>query len=132
MINTSVFDYINVLGKAADGSWLRNELINNNIANATTPGYKRQDTNFEEELKRALGRQTLEPMDGKVSRLNGELSSLTPRAYTDSANFSYRLDGNNVDPDTEQVMLAKNQLKYEGLTSAITAEFQNLQLVMKK
>ena len=48
MINTSNFDYINVLDKAADGAWLRNEAISNNIANATTPNYKRQDVAFED------------------------------------------------------------------------------------
>ena len=36
MINTSVFNYINVLDKAADAAWIRNEVIGNNISNATT------------------------------------------------------------------------------------------------
>ena len=47
LINTNVYDYVNVLDKAMDASWLRNEAISNNIANADTPGYKRQDVNFE-------------------------------------------------------------------------------------
>ena len=42
MINTNAFDYINVLQKTADAAWIRNDVISNNIANATTPGYKRQ------------------------------------------------------------------------------------------
>ena len=33
MFNSSAFDYINVLDKAADASWIRNEAISNNIAN---------------------------------------------------------------------------------------------------
>ena len=33
MVNTSAFDYINVLEKAADASWLRDQCIANNIAN---------------------------------------------------------------------------------------------------
>ena len=51
MINSNVFDYINVMDKAADASWTRNEIIANNIANIDTPGYKRQDLNFESELE---------------------------------------------------------------------------------
>ena len=47
MISSNAFDYINVLDKAADASALRNELIANNIANQDTPGYKRQDVDFE-------------------------------------------------------------------------------------
>lgn len=131
MINTNVFDYIGVLGRAADASWLRDELINNNIANVSTPGYKRQDTNFEDEFKRALSRQNFEPMDTKVRRLATDLASVSVKAYTDGRNVSYRVDGNNVDIDTENVMLAKNQIKYQGLTQAIAQEFSNLSTVMK-
>lgn len=47
MFQSNVFDYVNLLDKAADASWLRNEVIGNNISNATTPGYKRQDVAFE-------------------------------------------------------------------------------------
>ena len=56
MINTNVFDYVNVLDKAADAAWMRNNAISNNISNATTPGYKRQDVAFESELAKAIGR----------------------------------------------------------------------------
>ncbi len=129
MLNTNVFDYINVLDKAADASWLRNDCIANNIANATTPGYKRRDVAFESELKKALGYDSSESMDQKISEV--EVSSLKPVAYTDNAGFSYRLDSNGVDIDNENVMLAENQLKYQGLMNSITAEFQNLKTVMK-
>lgn len=129
MIHTNVYDYINVLDKAADAAWLRNEAISNNISNATTPGYKRQDVAFESELKKALGKNRYKSMDAKVADL--KLNRLQGRPYTDSAGFSYRLDGNNVDPETEQVMLVENQLKYQGLISSINQDFQNLQSVMK-
>lgn len=129
MIHTNAFDYINVLDKAADAAWLRNEAISNNISNATTPGYKRQDVAFESELEKALGKNRFRSMDSKVAAL--KTSRLEGRPYTDSANYSYRLDGNNVDIETENVMLAENQLKYRGLISSINQEFQNLQSVMK-
>ncbi len=35
MLSSSAFDYINVLDKAADASWLRESTLANNIANAT-------------------------------------------------------------------------------------------------
>lgn len=129
MINTNAFDYINLLDRAADASWLRNEAISNNIANADTPGYKRQDVAFESELKKAIGYNRYESTDSKVSKL--KTRRLEPRPYTDSAGFSYRLDGNNVDIENENVMLAENQLKYQGLLTSINNEFSNLQSVMK-
>ena len=47
MITTNAFDYINIMDKAADASWKRESAISNNIANADTPGYKRQDVDFD-------------------------------------------------------------------------------------
>lgn len=129
MINTNAFDYINVLDKAADASWLRNEAISNNIANVDTPNYKRQDVAFEAVLKKALGYNRFQTMDSKVA--NVKTSRLRAQVYTDYGNFSYRLDGNNVDIDNENIMLAENQLKYQGLMASIKSEFQNLQTVMK-
>lgn len=129
MISSNVFDYVNVMGKAADAAWQRNEVIANNIANVDTPNYKRQDINFEAQLRRALGSSRYETVDAKVAHVTS--SELEARVYTDSANYSYRLDGNNVDIDTENVELASNQIKYNGLIESINHEFSNLKMVMK-
>ncbi len=129
MINTNAFDYINVLDKAADASWLRNAAISNNIANVDTPYYKRQDVSFENELKKALGSNRFTSMDERVAGV--KTGDLSPRSYIDYGNYSYRIDGNNIDIENENVMLAENQLKYKGLLSSINAEFMNLQTVMK-
>ena len=129
MIQTNAFDYINDLDRAADAAWQRNEAISNNIANVDTPGYKRQDVAFDSVLQQALGNNRYQSMDDKVANVN--LSRLRGRAYVDYANYSYRLDGNNVDIENENVMLAENQLKYQGLISSINQEFTNLQTVMK-
>ena len=129
MINSNVFNYIEVLNKAADASWKRNEVLANNIANNTTPGFKRQDIDFEGQLNRAMRKNRYMSVDAKVSNLR--FSRLSPRVFTDSANFSYRLDGNNVDVDNEGVKLAANQLKYNGLLLARNHEYSMLQMVMK-
>lgn len=129
LINTNVYDYINVLDKAADASWLRNDAISNNISNVDTPGYKRQDVDFESQLAKALHNSRYTSMDSKVSNIKS--NRLNPLHYTDYAGFSYRLDGNNVDIDTEGVYLAKNQVTYQGLVLSINQEFKNLQSVMK-
>ncbi len=129
MLNSNVFDYVNVLGKAADASWQRNELLSNNLANVDTPGYKRKDIDFESQLRRALGNSRYETVDSKVSHITS--TELEGRVYTDAANFSYRLDGNNVDIDTEGVELASNHIKYNGLIGSINQEFSNLKMVMK-
>ena len=133
MINTGVYDYINVLDKAADGSWQRNQAIANNIANIHTPGYKRQDVSFQKELQHALRASKYTSLDTKVRDLNegNRLSHVEPRTYTDYANYSYRLDENNVDIDNENVELASNQIVYQALVQSINSEFTNLKTVIK-
>lgn len=129
MISTNAFNYINVLDKAADASWTRENLIANNIANAQTPGYKRQDIDFESVLKKEIGSFKYTGLNKKISNL--DLSKLNAEIYTDNAGYSYRLDENNVDIDTEQVELASEQIKYQALTSSISSEFERLQTVLK-
>ena len=133
MINTGVYDYINVLDKAADGSWARNNAIANNIANIDTPNYKRKDVSFQKELEQALRASKYTSLDEKVSELNkgNRLSHIEPRTYTVYANYSYRLDKNNVDIDNENVELASNQIVYQALVESIDAEFKNLKTVIK-
>ncbi len=129
MIRTNAFDYINILEKAADASWLRNEAIANNLANVDTPYYKRQDVSFEAELKKALGNSKYISMDEKVKRVDP--AQIKPRPFTDYGGYSYRLDKNNVDVDQENVYLAENQLRYQGLMAGIKTEFQNLQAALR-
>lgn len=133
MISSNAFNYINILDKAADASALRNEAIGNNLANVDTPNYKRQDVDFESVLQRELGsyRSQYKSNAARVKRVNNNLESLEVGTYTDMVNYSYRLDKNNVDVDTENVELAANTEKYNGLIDGITSEFERLKMVMK-
>ena len=132
LFSTNAFDYINVLDKAADASWLRETAITNNLANIDTPGYKRLDVDFQSVLEKELGMSKYTSLDKKIRGLNGDLSGLTVSTYTDSANYSYRLDGNNVDVDTENVELASEQIRYEALTSSINSQFNCMKAAMGK
>ena len=129
MINSSVYDYVKVLDKAADAAWLRNEAIANNIANVDTPNYKRIDVNFEDVLNRELRDARYVTVDEKVNRLMS--SRLEVGTYVDHGDFSYRMDGNNVDIDTESTELASNQLKYNALIQSINQEFARITAVCK-
>lgn len=129
MFNSDAFDYINVLNKAADASWLREQTIANNLANADTPGYKRMDVDFESVLRNELGRSRYTSLDDKMAGVR--LDRLKARTYLDHPGFSYRLDENNVDPDTENVELASETIKYLGLTDSMSQEFARFKSVLK-
>lgn len=133
MINSTAFNYINLLDKAADASWTRESVITQNIANSDTPGYKRQDLDFETQLKNSLKHFKYQSLDEKVNRVNkAGLKRLNANIYTDLDNYSYRLDGNNVDISTENVELASEQIKYEALTTSINSEFSRMRNAMGK
>lgn len=128
MLSTNAFDYVNVLDKAADASWKRETILANNIANVDTPGYKRKDLDFEGVLKQELGRCKHTSLDTKIENLH--MDHLNPSVYTDLSNYSYRLDGNNVDIDNEEVEYASEQLRYEGITAGINNEFNRMKSVI--
>lgn len=128
MIHSNAFSYINVLDKAADASWIRENAIANNVANVDTPGYKRQDVAFQDILERELKSTKYDSLQDAVN--NVPLHRLESRVYTDHEAFSYRLDGNNVDIDTENVELASEQLRYQTLTTAVTQDFSRLKSAM--
>lgn len=126
MINSDAFSYINVLDKAADASYTRETLIANNIANADTPTYKRKDLDFQSVLEKELrtGSTQYPNLDTLVKHM--DTSNLTAEVYKDYENYSYRIDKNNVDIDTENVELASEQLRYQQLTTAVSNEFSHL------
>lgn len=127
MILSNAYNYINVLNKAADAGWQRNTVLSNNIANVDTPGYKRQDVEFESYLYEAVNGN--DSLDDAINHL--DLDTLHTTTYTDKSNLSYRIDGNNVDVHTENVELAKNQLKYYTLMDSMNQEFSRLKAALK-
>lgn len=102
-----------VVHKALDAAWLRNEVISQNIANANTPGYKKKSVVFEELLNDAMNENRLP--DIKIVENN---------------NTSSRRDGNNVDIDVEMAELAKNTIRYNTLIAR--AGFSSLKIVLKE
>ena len=131
MINSSAYNYINVLDKAADASWLRESAITNNIANVDTPNYKRQEIEFRTYLNSAI-EQAGKPRATLTQKINSvDTSTVTYRTYTDNTALSYRLDGNNVDLSTENVELAAEQINYNALIDSMNNEFSRFKAVIK-
>lgn len=130
-MSSGAFGYINALKAAADASWLREEVLTNNIANVNTPGYKRQDVEFSSYLNSAI-KNSGSPGSTLTQRIrNLDYSKISTRTYTENTNLSYRLDGNNVDLSTENVELASEQIKYNALIDSINNEFTRIKAVIK-
>ena len=130
-MNSGAFGYVDVLKTAADASWLREEVLTNNIANVDTPNYKRQDVEFTTYLKSAL-EQAGTPASTLTQKVNeANLSGITTRTYTENTTLSYRMDGNNVDLSTENAELAAEQINYNALIDSMINEFTRMKAVFK-
>ena len=128
MITSGIYNYVNILDKAADAANLRNELLTNNIANVSTPNYKRKDLDFESVLQGELAGE--KNLSKAVKKANQNLETLDVQVYTDNASLSYRLDGNNVEINTEEARLAENQIKYQALVDLMNQEFARYNTVL--
>ena len=130
-MNSGAFGYVDVLKTAADASWLREEVLTNNVANVDTPNYKRQDVEFTTYLKSAL-EQAGTPASTLTQKVNeANLSGITTRTYTENTTLSYRMDGNNVDLSTENAELAAEQINYNALIDSMNNEFTRMKAVLK-
>ncbi len=124
MLNKLLFPKNN-LEKSLDASWLRNNVISQNIANVDTPGYKRKEVQFEEFLNSEMKHSRIS--NGK-SRIQG---SGDIKVIEENKNYSYRLDGNNVDIEREMAKMAANSLKYNTLIQRINGQFNKLRTVIR-
>lgn len=129
MLGKGIFDYVNVLENSLDAASARYSLISNNLANVNTPHYKRKDIRFETELKQAFIRAGGDSVDAKVKKL--DWNGLKPQAYTDYSELSFRYDGNNVDVNNEEGILAKTEIKYNGMMDLLNKNFSQIQSVLK-
>lgn len=120
------------LQKGLDATWLRNEVISNNIANADTPGFKVSEVRFEDVLVSAYSEGDLElkaTREGHIKNLASDIANVDPEVLTDD-NSSYRSDENNVDIEAQMVSLAQNSLHYYTLVSKLNSEFGKLNMAI--
>lgn len=107
--------------KSLDASVLRGKAIAQNLANIETPGYKRKEVDFEDQLKNALKAKLAAETTqaGHLPAGKGlDLSKITPRVFEpDEATLPGEI--NNVDIDLEGAKMAENQIYYMFLTKFV-------------
>ncbi len=108
------------LGKALQGTVYKSEIINSNISNADTPGYKRRSVNFDASMQSAVDkyRET-----GIV-----DLENVNPTTSIDD--FTYRIDGNGVVMETEMVALYENATRYDVMVNSLNFNFNGIKAVL--
>lgn len=105
-----------VMENALSAASTRQQVLANNIANVSTPGFKRSRVDFEAQLAQALAN-------------GGSPDSVRPTTVVESDSLG-RPDGNNVDIEAESVKMAENQLWHSALTRSISDHFSRLRTVI--
>ncbi|MDR2594643.1 MAG: flagellar basal body rod protein FlgB [Fibromonadaceae bacterium] len=106
---------IPVASKGLDAYAHRGRAIANNIANVSTPGYRRIEVSFEDQLRRALDKQ----LNLAGERTDGNHLFLGRPELEHVKSEGYRVDDytnpgeiNNVDIDIEMAKLAENEIAF--------------------
>ena len=128
---------INLMQKAMDATILRNQVINDNIANATTPNYKRKDVTFHAELERAVNSEKNPMTPFKTSREKHipvvrarDYNEVKPKIITEYNTYQNN-NGNSVDIDKEMLEDAKNTLYFNALAQRTASTFNKLKYLMR-
>lgn len=117
-----LFKHLDVTQKALGATMLRQEMITQNLTNVDTPGYKRYDVKFEEYLAKEIDRNGTNNID---------IKSIEPVTYKQYENYTGRLDGNNVNIDTETAELSKTKLRYDTLIQRASAQVQRYKYILQ-
>lgn len=121
--------------KALDAAWTRNEVIAQNIANVDTPNYKKKTVRFEEYLADALDKDGFKgnTTDRRHIQIGGsDVDSTNIKVTTENKNLSTRLDGNNVDVESEMASLAKNDIRYNAITQSISGSMAKIKSAIRE
>lgn len=130
----NMFKTIDMQKIGLDGSWLRNEAISNNMANANTPNYKRQDVAFEDILKDFLdqNKTSLTLTNSRHMSINGNMPGDTQPKMALQTDTSFRMDKNNVDMDTEVAEMTKNSMYYNAMVTEVNSQFRRIKMAVKE
>jgi len=120
-----------MMEKALAGSSLRHKVIGNNIANVNTPGFKRSEVSFENELATASKGEEPTGLTRTHAKHLAPKSQVVSPNVTAVTNTSLRTDGNNVDIDAEMAAMTKNNLLYNALVQRLGNYYTNIKSAIK-
>ena len=112
----------NILKKNLDFLSERTLLINSNISNIDTPGYKAKDIDFQKQLQESVDladKLSVKATNGNhIGPGKDVVDNMQPEVFeTENAAKS---NGNNVDLDDEMMKLAETQIMYSLVAQLIT------------
>lgn len=130
ILNNTILNHTSlpVAVKSLDAASLRTKAIANNLANVSTPGYRRIEVAFEDQLKKALDQDNLQGSRTHSNHMRSgrpEVLSVKPIAYrSDDPTLPGEI--NSVDIDLEGAKLAEAQIQYNFAVRFIRDRFESI------
>ncbi|MDR2590351.1 MAG: flagellar basal body rod protein FlgB [Oscillospiraceae bacterium] len=127
-----MFKPMDIMQRSLSATWMRNAVIRNNIANVETPNFKTSNVEFESIFAQAVrqgGFTATRTNAGHRHFGTGNIDSIQPRIYQEQG-LSMRMDGNNVDIESENVKLAQNSLQYNTIMEKLNSEIRRLRMAI--
>jgi flagellar basal-body rod protein FlgB len=112
-----------VIEKDLQGLSRRLEATSQNIANMNTPTYARKEITFENQLAEVIHAPRRLPLQRNnprhFSNVKTSVAHVSPAEHRVDYE-PYRLDGNNVDPETETARLTESRMSYQAMTRILS------------
>ena len=106
----------------------RLQIINSNIANRETPGYKTKDVSFHATIQELLN-ETATPLGAsRPEHIQGLLSGPSPLLPFEEPGLTSGVDQNNVVLDRELLKLSETSFGYIMMTEILKSKFRTIAL----
>lgn len=141
-----------IMQMSMDGLYERSKAIAANTANALTPGYKRKEVSFEENLQQIIKREDEKEQiklqnalnyqknpsellkaqsPEQIAFLNGDINKDFYIDIQEDMSQGYEIDGNNVNIETEMMDEAQNGVRYNAMANLLSKSYQQLSNIIR-
>jgi flagellar basal-body rod protein FlgB len=119
------------LERAMDASNLRQQLLNQNLANVNTPYYKRLDVDFNSVFAQEIDKNELQLRRTHQKHYGNSIPVEGPLKVTRETKTIERYDQNNIDVEYEMAQVAENALYFESLSTSWTKEMARVKAAIQ-
>lgn len=117
--------------RALDASALRQNLLNQNLANVNTPYYKRLELDFNSVFAAEVDKNELQLNRTHVKHFENSIPLTEPLKVTRETKTIERYDQNNIDPEFEMAQVTENSLYFQAASQRLSGKFTSLKKVIE-
>lgn len=126
MSNTTIFDRtINQIQDRLSLIAQSHKLVSNNLANASTPGYRATDVSFKNYLQESMNMGQPQPLKSNARHLASESRTAS------GTNHEIEETG-PVNLEQEMMKLARNSVEYQYMVTLLNKKFASLKLAINE